>query len=55
MLNLINPSGFYVDPRFVPFLSPEDKKKKLRNLNVRLLSFISCFVAIPGIEPESQP
>ena len=38
-------SRFYVDFHFVPFLSREDKKKKLRNLNVRLLSFISCFVA----------
>ena len=40
----MNPSGFYVDPHFVPFLSREDKKKKLRNLNVRLLSsiFLLC-------------
>ena len=49
------PQVFTLSRHFVPFLSREDKKKKLRNLNVRLLSFIFCFVAIPGIEPESQP
>lgn len=55
LLRFLRWAVFTLSRHFVPFLSREDKKKKLRNLNVRLLSFIFCFVAIPGIEPESQP